>query len=45
MTVEPVRTKDKNTKNKILDAAIQVFASKGYHNSRVDEIVEAYRVR
>lgn len=41
MTVERARTKEKNTKNKILDAAIQVFASKGYHNTRVDEIVEA----
>lgn len=28
------------TRQKILDAAIDVFSSKGYHNSRVDEIVE-----
>lgn len=30
-----------NTRQRILNAAIQVFASKGYHDSRVDEIVSA----
>jgi TetR/AcrR family transcriptional regulator, fatty acid metabolism regulator protein len=28
------------TRGKILDAALEVFADKGYHNSSVDEIVE-----
>jgi AcrR family transcriptional regulator len=28
------------TKERILDAAIDVFSSKGYHDTRVDEIVE-----
>jgi AcrR family transcriptional regulator len=32
--------KASKTKNKILDAAIKVFATKGYHNARMDEIVE-----
>jgi AcrR family transcriptional regulator len=30
----------KNTRERILDAAIHVFSNKGYHNARVDEIVE-----
>jgi AcrR family transcriptional regulator len=29
-----------NTKSRILDAALDVFASKGYHDASVDEIVE-----
>lgn len=29
-----------NTKNRILDAALDVFSSKGYHDTKVDEIVE-----
>ncbi len=29
------------TYRRILDAAIQVFAEKGYHNARMDDIVEA----
>lgn len=33
--------KAKDTRQRILDAALQVFATKGYHESRVDEIVEA----
>lgn len=28
------------TKNRILDAALDVFSTKGYHDTRVDEIVE-----
>jgi AcrR family transcriptional regulator len=30
-----------NTRDKILDAALNVFAAKGYHDSRMDEIVDA----
>ncbi len=30
-----------DTRQHILDAAIQVFAEKGYHDTRVDDIVEA----
>lgn len=29
-----------DTRKRILDAALQVFAAKGYHETRVDEIVE-----
>lgn len=29
-----------NTREKILDAALDVFSSKGYHDTRMDEIVE-----
>ncbi len=29
-----------NTRNRILDAAISVFSHKGYHDARVDEIVD-----
>jgi AcrR family transcriptional regulator len=32
--------KAQNTRSRILDAAINVFSAKGYHNTRVDEIVE-----
>lgn len=32
--------KTQSTRRRILEAAIQVFASKGYHNTRVDEIVD-----
>jgi AcrR family transcriptional regulator len=31
------------TKSRILDAALDVFASKGYHDTRLDEIVEESR--
>jgi AcrR family transcriptional regulator len=31
----------KDTRQRILDAAVEVFAHKGYHEARVDEIVEA----
>jgi TetR/AcrR family fatty acid metabolism transcriptional regulator len=33
--------KSNSTRQRILDAAINVFANKGYHDTRVDEIVEA----
>lgn len=33
--------KARETRQRILDAAIQVFSNKGYHETRVDEIVEA----
>jgi len=29
-----------NTRRRILEAAINIFATKGYHNARVDEIVD-----
>jgi len=35
-----IKTSEKDTKQKILDAAINIFANKGYHDTRVDEIVE-----
>ncbi len=34
-------SRDTDTRNRILDAAINVFSTKGYHETRVDEIVEA----
>lgn len=30
---------ERNTRQKILDAAVQVFSRKGYHDTRVDDIV------
>jgi len=36
-----ISDKAKATRNRILEAAAQVFASKGYHEARVDDIVEA----
>lgn len=38
----PIYSPDKaqETRNRILDAAIVVFAEKGYHDARVDEIVQ-----
>lgn len=33
-------TPDSSTRDRILDAAIKVFSSKGYHDTRVDEIVQ-----
>ena len=33
--------KNKDTRYRILNAAINIFSKKGYHNTRVDEIVEA----
>lgn len=37
----PMMTNNNTTRQRILNAAIQVFANKGYHDTRVDEIVEA----
>ncbi len=34
-------TKSETTRERILDAALSVFSSKGYHDTRMDEIVEA----
>jgi len=36
---QPIRDPD-GTREKILDAALDVFSSKGYHDTRMDEIVE-----
>lgn len=36
-----ISAKAKATRKRILDAAIQVFSHKGFHDTRVDEIVEA----
>lgn len=36
-----ISEKTPKTHQQILDAAVQVFAKKGYHDSRVDDIVEA----
>ena len=33
-------TKTDQTKNRILDAALNIFAKKGYHDTKLDEIVE-----
>ncbi len=33
-------TKTEETRERILDAALNIFASKGYHDTRMDEIVE-----
>jgi TetR/AcrR family fatty acid metabolism transcriptional regulator len=34
-------SKSEDTRERILDAALNIFASKGYHDTRMDEIVEA----
>ncbi len=36
-----MKNRNDNTRQRILNAAIKVFASKGYHDTRIDEIVEA----
>ena len=36
--------KGPETKNRILDAALNIFASNGYHSSRMDDIVQEARV-
>lgn len=38
---EPKPKNTGETREKILEAALQVFSSKGYHDTRLDEIVEA----
>jgi len=37
---EPTTRDPESTKTRILDAALNVFASKGYYDTRMDEIVE-----
>jgi AcrR family transcriptional regulator len=38
---EPIAKRDPDqTRTRILDAALNIFANKGYHNTRMDEIVE-----
>lgn len=34
-------TKNESTRERILDAALNIFASKGYHDTKMDEIVAA----
>jgi AcrR family transcriptional regulator len=34
-------TKSEDTRERILDAALNIFSNKGYHDTRMDEIVEA----
>ena len=34
-------TKGEDTRERILDAALNIFSNKGYHDTRMDEIVEA----
>jgi TetR/AcrR family fatty acid metabolism transcriptional regulator len=34
-------TKSETTRERILDAALNIFSNKGYHDTRMDEIVEA----
>lgn len=41
MYTEDLSDKAKATRDKILDAAIKVFSTKGYHETRVDDIVDA----
>ncbi len=40
-TANPISNKAKATRKRILEAAANVFASKGYHETRVDDIVDA----
>ncbi len=34
-------SKSEDTRDRILDAALNIFSNKGYHDTRMDEIVEA----
>lgn len=34
------QTKPQNTRERILDAALDIFANKGYHDTKLDEIVD-----
>lgn len=34
------QTEPKDTKNRILDAALDIFAQRGYHHTRMDDIVD-----
>ena len=40
-TEEKAPPEEKKTYRQILDSAVEVFASKGYHNTRVDDIVQS----
>lgn len=40
MTKEPTTRSADSTRERILDAALEKFSSKGYHDTRMDEIVE-----
>ena len=40
MAIEKTDNNVKNTRERILDAALNIFSNKGYHETRVDEIVE-----
>lgn len=46
MTLEQTEVVEetRNTRQRILEAAIKVFSRKGYHDTRVDEIVEASKI-
>ena len=39
--MERSMSKSEETRERILDAALNIFSSKGYHDTRMDEIVEA----
>jgi AcrR family transcriptional regulator len=39
-THKPITRDPQNTRERILDAALNIFASKGFHDTRLDEIVE-----
>ena len=41
MNISSSPDKAKETRKKIMDAAVNIFADKGYHDARVDEIVDA----
>jgi AcrR family transcriptional regulator len=38
--VRELRSRGRNTRRKLLDAGAQVFATKGYHATRVDDVVK-----
>jgi AcrR family transcriptional regulator len=38
--VRELRTRGRNTRRKLLDAGAEVFATKGYHATRVDDVVK-----
>jgi AcrR family transcriptional regulator len=39
-TPRPLRSRGRNTRRRLLDAGAAVFAAKGYHGTRVDDIVK-----
>ncbi|NWG22016.1 MAG: TetR/AcrR family transcriptional regulator [Chloroflexi bacterium] len=40
----PTRREPSSTRERILEAALDIFASKGYHDARLDDIVETARI-